>query len=349
MKTLNYKILVIVFFLASGITHAQDQFDKKFHQKYDVNKSSSFNISNKYGNIKIQNTDADVITIDAEIIVKASSKEKADKIFNKISVTISKTGDVISAKTEVENFSSGNSSFEINYRVLMPAYLNINLDNKYGAVDIDNLEGKSVIDVKYGSLKVNKILDGNEKPLSTVDLSYCDGSKINEFNWGKIIIKYSELEVIKGKALVISSKYSELNMGEFSSIVAESAYDEFKMGKIVNLVINAEYTDIKAESISKVLKIESKYGDVKISTVPSGFESIDVISKYGQITIGIANDATYNLDASCKYADIQYANLTVSDRNKDDFSLELKGKSGSGESKSVVKIQSEYGDVDLRQ
>ncbi len=348
MKTLNYKILVVVLFIASGVLKAQEQYDKKFHEKYSVNKSSTFDISNKFGNIKIENTTEDSIRIDAEIVVKTSSKEKADKIIDKISVTITKTGDLISAKTELDDISSKNSSFEINYHISMPAYLNINLVNKYGKVDINELEGKSTLSVKYGSLNVNKIMDGSDKPLSAVELGYCDGSRINEFNWGKIIIKYSKLEVEKGKALVISSKYSQLELGQFSSIVAEAAYDDYNINRVINLVINSEYSNIEVENLANIFKSDNKYGDVKISKVPIGFENIDVKSKYAQIDIGIATEASYNLEATCKYADIKYENVTISERTKDDFSIELKGKSGNLESKSMVKIQSDYGDVDLR-
>lgn len=349
MKTLNYKLLTLLFIVITSFASAQDSYEKKFHENYDVTKESSFEITNKFGDIKIENTTANSITIDAIVIVKARSKEKADKIMDKISVTISQTGNQISAETDIDDISTNNASFEINYTVTMPAFLNINLANKYGNVTINELHGKSNLVVKYGSLNVNKILDGSEKPLSSIELGYCEHSSINEFNWGKIAIKYSKLEIGSGKALAISSKYSKLKLGSFSSVVAEIGYDDYEIKNVANLVMTAKYSNVDIYALSKKLKLENKYGNVSVSRIPDGFESIDVVSKYATIKLGIAENANYKLRAKSSYADIKHNDLKIKQRIKEDHGMELNGFSGSESTKSTVNISSDYGEVDLRE
>ncbi len=348
MRTLNYKLLVILFVAFAGIANAQDKYEKKFHEQYDVNKETTFEISNKFGDIIITNTKVNTITIDAEIVVKSRSKAKADKIMDKISVNISKEGNTINAETMIDNISSNNSDFEINYTVAMPAYVNIKLINKYGNVTINELHGKSVLAVKYGSLNVNKILDGNKKPLSSVELGYCENSRINEFYWGKIIIKYSKLKVGTGKALAISSKYSKLRLGTFSSVVAESGYDDYDIKSIANMVLTAKYSNIDIEKLTKKLKVENKYGDIRVNEMPDGFESVDVVSKYAKISLGLSLNANYKLDARARYADIKYNNMKIRRIIKEDHGMEISGYSGNESTKTTVKVVSEYGNVDLR-
>jgi hypothetical protein len=265
-----------------------------------------------------------------------------------ISIHISKDGNIISAQTEIDNINSNNSSFEINYRIQMPAYLDINLANKYGSVNINELHGKSNLAVKYGSLNINKIMDGNEKPLSSVELGYCERSSIKEFNWGKVIIKYSKLEIEKGKALVISSKYSQLELGEFSSVVAETGYDGYKIGTIKNLIMEAKYSKIEVEKLTKKLKIANKYGNIEVKNITAGFEYIDVVSKYASVDLGIAPDAKYLLDAKTSYADIKYNDIKITERVREDHGTEIKGSVGGNDAKAKVSVISEYGDVDLR-
>jgi len=348
MRTFNFSLLIIGFFaLSIGSLKAQDQYEKKFHESYDVNKECLFEISNKFGNIKIDNTAEDKITIDAVIIVKSRSKEKADKLFDKITVTINKENNVVKAMTSIDNISTNNESFEIDYQVSMPAYLKLNLSNKYGDVTINELAGKTNIDVKYGSLNVNRISDDNEKPLSTVELGYCERSQINEFNWGNLIVKYSKIDVRKGKALIVSSKYSKVHLGTFSSIICEAGYDDYEIESVVNLVSTAKYSDMKIGKLSKKFKIDNKYGNINIDEVPDGFESIDVVSKYASVNIGVAPDASYMLNAKTSYADIKYPELAIKERIKEDFGMQIKGKAGNKETKSTITIQSEYGDVNL--
>lgn len=347
MRALNYKILALVLLFSTSFSFAQETYNKKFHQSFDVNKESIFDITNKFGNIRIENTDADNITIDAEIVVKTRSQDKADKIMERITITIEKNGNTITALTELDDIKTNNASFEINYTVLMPAYLNINLINKYGHVTINELHGKSKLAVKYGSLHVNKILDGNTKPLSSVELGYCDKSSIKEFNWGTLIIKYSKIEVEKGTALVVSSKYSQLQLGDFSSIIAEVGYDDYKFGTINNLVMEAKYSNIEIRELTKIMKIDNKYGDIEVSTIPNGFESIEITSKYASIELGLAPDASYQLDASTSYADIKYPDIQISERIKGDFGTQIKGLVGNKATKATVVVISEYGDIDL--
>ena len=333
----------------ASIANAQDNFKKEFHEEYDVKEGNLFEISNKFGDIKIENTKADKITIDAVIIVEARSKEKADKIMEKISVKISKSGNTVKAITDIGNITTNKSSFEINYTVTMPAYLNINLNNKYGNVTINELQGKSNLIVKYGSLNVNRIIDGHEKPLSSIDLGYCERSKINEFNWGKLSIKYSKIEVVSGKALAISSKYSKLNLGSFSSIAIDAGYDDYSIKNVKNMVVTSKYSDFEIEKLTKNLNVDNKYGDITVTSIPDGFEAISIESRYADIELGIAEDANYQIMAKTSYADIKYNDLKIKQRIKEDYRTEINGYSGSESTKAKVKISSDYGDVDLRE
>ena len=347
MKTSLYKSIAFLFLLitVTASSAQEDKYNKKFHEQYPVDKSCNFEIRNKYGKINIENTTSDQITIDAEIVVDAKSQEKAEKVFKEITITISKEGNNIKAITEIGDIN--NAEFEINYTVLMPSYLNLNLTNKYGNVSIDELTGKNTITVKYGSLKANRIMDDNTKPLTTIDLGYSDNSRITEFNWGNLIMKYSDIEIEKGKAMVISSKYSKLKIGTFSSVVAESAYDEYDINEMINFVINTKYTDIDVEKVSKKVNIEIEYGEVKINDISDGFESVEVNGKYTDINLGFSPTASYKLKATAKYADIDYPELKNKERIKDDFSQEVSGIAGDEEKAGTVIVHSEYGDIDL--
>lgn len=349
MKTLNYKIITLLLIFVTSIAGAQDDYRKKYHEEYDVKKGDLLEISNRFGDIKIENTNVDKITIDAEVVVKSKSEDKANRIMEKIDIEISQSGNTVTAVTDIDDISTNKASFEINYIVVMPAYLNVKLLNKYGNVTINELHGKSNIAVKYGSLNVNKMLDGKEKPLSTIELGYCERSRINEVNWAKIAIKYSKLELEKGKAIAISSKYSKLRIGEFSSIVAESGYDSYEIKNIKNLKMDAKYSNVDVGELTNKFAIENKYGNIDIDKIPDGFESINIVSKYAKIDLGITADASFKLDAKSSYADIKYNNLKIQQRIKESHGLEIKGYAGNEETEAIIKIVTEYGDADLRE
>ncbi len=222
MKKLAYNILVALLLLSVGAVANDNVFVRKIEPKtYQVNKNTLFEIIHKFGNIDIENTDDNSITIEAEIEIKNASQSKANDIFDKININSSKTGNTVKAITEFEQMKLRNIKLEINYKVKMPKYLRINLQNKYGNVFINQLANKSNIYVKYGSLSLNSLQDNSDKPLSVIELKYCDNSEIDEFNWGKLIVSYSDITINKGKAVIVLSKYSDVNVSNFSSVVAE--------------------------------------------------------------------------------------------------------------------------------
>jgi hypothetical protein len=348
MKTLNYNILAF-FILLSTVTFAQ-KIDKKINEKFDVNKNTNLIISNAFGNVVIQNTNSNTIDISIEIKVEAHTQKKAEKIYDKISVEILKTGNTIKAKTNIDNISSsGSCSFEINYTIVMPSYISTDLSNKYGDVIINELIGKNTINIKYGSLNANRIIDDNTKPLTSVELGFCSKSRINEFNWGKIIVKYSELQIDKGQAVVVSSKYSDLTLGNFSSIVSECSFDDYKIEKATNVVMNAKYTDITVKNIKNKLDITDKYGDINIKNIASSFTKININSKFTDVNVEVDDNAEFKMQLSVEYGDIDIDidNFTIVKRIKSDFDISISGYKGNESAIPFINITSKYGDVDV--
>jgi hypothetical protein len=208
--------------------------------------------------------------------------------------------------------------------------------------------GHAVVRVKYGNLKANKIMYGNEKPLSLVDLKYTDAASIEEANWLKINMKYANLNIDKVKALVLLSGYSDVDVGSASSIVSEGGYDDYRFGKLDNFVTTQKYSNIKIEEVSKKFECTAKYTDVKVGFIPAGFESVTIDSKYGGFKIGIDESASYKIDGEASYAKISYNDVGRVSRIVENNSMSVSGMVGNDEgTKSVVKVLTKYGSVHL--
>jgi hypothetical protein len=202
--------------------------------------------------------------------------------------------------------------------------------------------------VKYGNLKINKIIRGNKKPFSEVSLGYSNGN-IDECEWLNLTLKYSKLEIEKSKALIAVTKYSKLNVDHGSSIVCESKYDDYKIGVLNNFVGTTAYTELEFRKISKLLELDNKYGGVSVDNVPKEFEKINIENEYGGIKIAIDANASYQIKGYAKYADIDYPETGNVSRIKESNSLSVEGTVGGNDNtKSKVHIQTKYGNVKLR-
>ena len=357
MKKSVYKPVVLFFATAVllSFTLTAQEVSKEFHKEYKADQNTTFDLSNRYGDIVITAWDKNQIVIDVKITVKHPDKERAEKYLAMINVEFSEGTNLIKAKTVIEdnfNFTGWGSSkeFKINYTVHMPYVSSLTLANRYGNTDIDEIRGLVNIDIKYGGVEVDKLTRGNEKPLNKIAVAYGKGT-IAEAGWLELYVRYTNtFAVNNSQALLVDSRYSKLKLGETSSIVGDAKYDTYSIDNINNLVLVSGYTTVNIVALSKKLNFEGSYGSLTVNEVPEGFESLDVNVRYSGVRLGIADAASYKLDGEASYGSIKFNedNFKFQKRIVDNNSTEVSGVIGRNESPSAaVRISAAYGSVKL--
>lgn len=344
LKLLTYLTTCII--ILSHSVFAQE-FTKNISKEYSVDASSYFQVTNKFGEIKIENWESDKLSIVVTLKVEAKDQAKADKFFEKININFAEADTLISAVTEFKS-DLNESKFSIDYKIMMPKYLRLGLTNSYGDVYIQELTGKSLINVEYGNLKADKLIFGESKPRSVLMLSYSEAS-IQECDWLKLMLSFSDIEIQKSEALIIKSKYSEINVVEANSIVTESKYDDpFEIGKLENFVCTGEYSDYKIGSLSGTLNVDLKYSELNIEEVAKDFTKLDIIVNYGNADVEINSGASYKLSAESEYSEIELPDNNDISESSDKSDAKIDGIIGTNKNtKSTVTINAKFSNVDL--
>ncbi len=354
MKATGFKLAVIVLLLNNSFCWAaKDEFTKIIKEEFTANNSTELSLNNKFGDIEVNNWDKDLISIEVEISVDISDEDKANRILSYVDINFSETGNNIYVETvfdsKLEKGSwNNNYDLDIQYKVYIPEYISLSVENKYGDTFINNLAGKLYCDIKYGKLKVNELSRGDDKPLNEINIAYGSGY-IEKVDWLKSSIKYSTFEIEEGQAIILVSKYSKFYLDEVSSLVSESKYDQYELGELNNFVVSAGYSNFKIDEINKKFQIESKYTQVKVESIPSGFEKISIENAYGGYKLGIDANASYHLDGEADYSKIYYPeNDSKINRIVENNEMNVSGLiGGDTNTKSVVDIETRYGNVKL--
>jgi hypothetical protein len=359
MEKLIYKpgtLLLGAFLLLSPALKAQEELTKEFHKEYTAKQGTRLELSNKYGDIVVQTSETDQVVIDVKVTVKHPSQDRAEKLLSYIDVQFTEGADFISAKTEIDdkfNFSGWGGDarrFTIDYNVKMPEGMDLTLSNRYGNTELAVLKGFVDLDIKYGDLTASGFTRGNEKPMSTVNVSY-GKANIDEAGWLDATIRYSgDFFINKSQALLLDSKYSSVRLGTVSSVVADSRYDKLGIDEIGKLVLETGYADIKIGRLTKKLLVDGSYGSINIEDVPAGFESLETDTQYMGVNIGIDGSASYNLDGHVTYGGLKFDEDNFANRKRiiENNSTEVSGIVGKDESTaSTVKVEASYGTVRL--
>ncbi len=359
MKKLLFNRRVTLFaalICAVALTASAEEVKKEYHREMVPVDNSTLTVMNKFGAVVTETWDKNNIVVDVTVKIEHPSPEKARKLLSMISVIFTEEAGNLTAETVFNNdFSSvsrrgSDNHFSINYNIKMPAYINLDISNKYGNTVVDEVSGRAVLNVKYGDLTVNKLTRGNVKPLNTLIVAYGKASAY-DLGWAEINARYVGMfSIDKAHALLVDSKYSKLSVGEVSSLVADSKYDGYNVKAARNIVIIGGYTDFRFGKVSRKLDVETKYGNLSVDMIPAGFEKVTVKAGYCAVRLGIDPAACYRLDANVSYGSIKMDDEKFSPERRiiGSSSSELTGKAGDCKNpRSEVKVVASYGSVRL--
>ena len=340
-----FNLLLALALLWGGFKASAEEKTKELHQGWTVNSVQTLEISNKFGEVKVNNFGGDSVTIQVVITVEAPNENRADELLNQINVSFGKTGSTASAVTQIDNDFKSRQKFSIDYTVNIPSDKNLNISNKYGNTIVNELNANGKFDIQYGNFTASQL---NAPGSASVNVALAYGkADIGSAGNMNINVKYSTMNIGGTGDLKIESKYSVLNVEESNSVTIESKYDTFEFEEIEALSASTKYSHFKIEELKKRLKIEAGYGGISIDEVADDFESISIENSYGQIKLGL-DDIGYSLDASCDYCGISFPEENFAgNKMKENHSQTVKGKVGTG-GNGTVYIRSRYGEIKLQ-
>tara|TARA_R110002124_G_scaffold176619_4_gene344605 strand:- start:7197 stop:8279 length:1083 start_codon:yes stop_codon:yes gene_type:complete len=356
----TFKIAFLLFLIplvsfANNDKKLKQEKSKTIKKQYSVDRNATVNIDNKYGNINITTWNKNSVEITVVITVKGNSLSSVEKKLSRINVDFNASSNLVSAKTKFDNSSSSwsfwgksnNTSYKVNYTVKMPVSNNVKLNNDYGNILINEINGTTNINCDYGKLIIGDLNNSN----NNINIDYTSSSTINFMKSGSINADYSKLTVDKTDKVKINSDYSNINIGTVNTVTYNADYGSITVDDVNDIKGNSDYANIRLGTVSKNLNIKADYGSIKIKELAIGFNKAEVTSEYAGITIGTKANNNFNFKMNLQYSKFRYNN----DRVEMFKSIEKSSKKyyegvyGKGKSNSTLIIKSQYGGVNLKE
>lgn len=356
MKTSYFKQLLLFVITATAIASAngQDVSEKKINKNFATKSDLTLEVWNKFGDLTLKTWDKNEIGIEVTVRVENFPSAKTREYLEGIDLAVTEQANLIKVETKFSegvqkalNNQSKGKKIIIHYTIMHPVYQKFNLNNRYGDINIEEMSGKSTINLKYGDLTAGKLMFDDTKPFSTLDIAF-GKAKISKTSWMQFHSSYSDITVDEGTALIIISKYSNINTGTVHSVVLDGKYDNYSFFSIKNLIAEAKYTTLNITSLSKQLHLTLEYGTLKAKGIQPGFEKIKVDAKYSQCNLNIAPDACYQIQATTDYGSINTPQKANINRKKSSLTETVSGWVGcNGGSESITELNGKYTDFDL--
>lgn len=192
----------------------------------------------------------------------------------------------------------------------IPKSNNLRMEGEFAGITIGDLEGELEAYLKNCQLSGGDIQAVNGTFLNCYSVHF---DKVNSANFSA---KNSGIAIDNGKKIRVGFKSmkgvcelpfnkvvnSSLNKYYFKKVgelaVAESANDKFEIGEIDHIdVPTAVFSNFKIEKLNKTLFSSISSGDLTVSKISAGFESVNINNKTSTVILGAADNCSYTLNA----------------------------------------------------
>jgi hypothetical protein len=347
--------LLLTIFLSASLLAQNEKCN--ITKTVSVKKGTTLVLSNKYGDVNFITVQDDSVTVCATITIEQEDEILLRKNLKLVNVRIEKSDDTIKIATQYdkkffsESSREGRKSFNVDYLIKIPVYLDLNIINEFGNISLEELSGYANLRLFQGFLSARKLTRGNEKPISSI---YIDHGKlsIDELNWMTMTVyNCSSVNIWKAQALMIKSTISKIKTGDINSIVIDSKSDNYNIKSVNNLMMESTYSSFEIGILTGQLKSKTTYGSVNISDLKKGFNNIDIVSGQTQVSFNTGLSASFMADIVSTDSSVEFPSVTYPDilRTESGYSTTLLGTAGTDrQTKSVIKIRSTGGKLTIR-
>ncbi len=361
MKTNILYKLVLIFALLPVVVSAAtnpEKRDKHSEEKtikksYNVSKNATLKIDNSYGNLNIITWNENRIEITVNITVSGNNEDKVREKIDNINVDFEASSNYVSAKTIFSkgksnswwNWGSNSSiNMKVNYVIKMPMTNSVDLDNDYGSIILDKLEGNAKINCDYGKITTKELMGNTNE----IEFDYTKNSYFEYINNGTINADYSEFTVAKAKNIHLEADYTNSKFETIEDLKYDCDYGSLTADRANNVSGSGDYLTIVLGDIYKNVSIDSDYGSIKIKNIKATAKNITIDSDYVGIHIGFESGYHFNFEIDLDYASLRsHDGFEFNKKRDESTSKYYQGFYGSSNTNNYIKINSDYGSVTI--
>lgn len=336
-------VLCLLLVPSLSFAFGKSEFSRSFSEAFSTNADVSVSLYNKYGDIDVISTNENKVSIDVKITVEASSLEKANKLLDKITISIDGDKSTVNARTSFAPKSNFNG-LQIDYIVKLPKTARLNLENKFGDVVINQLDGPTKIHVGYGAFRSGNL---NNKQ-NDISIDFGQGS-IAYATYLDLTIKYTDkMHVKKVKLLELNSQFSEVHVGAVGRMNITSAYDEIEVTAGAEVFGSLKFSEISITAITSKVDLKSQYGDIDIEKMDEDFELCAIEVKFCDANIEFSSNSQFSVNGKVSFGDFRYDDDYIQLHVKEgNTSATFNGSSKRGSGSATVTVNGSYGDIHL--
>lgn len=350
MKTIHFKLSILFFLSFFVFGFGFQQQSKKVYRELEVNSDVTVEIENQFGALTISSWDQNQVVIEVQITVKGTNEKRLKEKLDAIDIDFSLSPEFISARTVIDEgwgfgwFNSSKLKYQIDYLVKLPKTAAIDIENNYGSIVINALEGKAKIRCDYGSLLIGELFHID----NYLSFDYTSNSSIDYIKGGTIHADYSDFEVSEAVAVKLKADYTKSKFKTVKDLEFRNDYGKLTIEQINQLRGKGDFLTLRVAQLFKTIDLNQEFGSIKVEYVNPSVTDITIDSEYTGINLILDQDWDFTYTINLEFANLK-SNLPLQHQIQKEGSTEknYKGYLFKKSSSHRLQIDSEFGTVKL--
>jgi len=361
-------VLVVCVFLSVEAAPARE-FSKLIEETFELREGGQVSIENQYGRVEVTTWDREEVQISVRVTTQAKNSNKGEETLRRIDVDFSNSASHVHAGTEIRTNKSvwwfiqdwlGEADISIDYEVRMPRTADLEIDHKYGRVDVGELNGDVTINLKNGDLEVDLVtgklrLDLNHGYGVVAKANDTDADldfyklRVNDANILEVQARFSRLNVHSANQLEIRATNTKNYLGDIGTLDVENKYGSIEIDKVEEARIIADHCDTEIDMLMLGIDGEISHGDLWVDQVGMALDYAIIEGDNAGVNLDLSNLEGYGLSV-----DGDFTTLDVPDEvreraekaHEDDVSI--KGSFGKQDSKARIEVILEHSGLKIQ-
>lgn len=350
MNKFQFKSAGLLYFMALFTVYGFQSESKELYQELEVHPDVVVEIENQFGDLTLSSWDQNKVSIAVRITVKGTNPSRIQEKLNEIDVDFMLSPERVKAQTIVEEgwgfkwLKSSRLNYQIDYHVKLPKSAAINIENNYGSIVLNELEGKAVIRCDYGKLLLGDLLHED----NFLSFDYTSNSSIDFIKGGTIQADYSSFEVSEAGIISLKADYTQSKFTTLKNLEFKNDYGKLTIEQINQLKGSGDFLTLRAAKVFQNIALNQEFGSIRIDSLNPTVTSVTIDSEYTGINLGLDPNWDFTYEIHLEFASLK-SNVALQHQIQKEGGTEknYKGYSILENSSNKLQIDSEFGSVKL--
>lgn len=298
-------LMLSALVLAASLRAQTPEYIQQVVRSFRVTSGVTLEMANKYGKVHIIRWNHDSVKFIIDLRIRTKDAGKMQKLKQNIDFEFTASQYFLNARTKIGDnasdvvqdikdiagtYLSASNTVTINYTVMVPDYISLKIDNKFGNVYLDDVTQNFTLTLSYGDFSCNRLMGKSEIRITS------GNAEIGYLREGLLLLSYGNFHVHDAGKLTAETKSSTVTIDKSAELRINSRRDKLYLNELGSFSGESYFTNVSLGTLHNEMNLISRYGAINLDNIRKTFSNLNLTAEFTKVTLAFEKSVSYNLE-----------------------------------------------------